>query len=463
MVKPNLIESKEEGRGTDVVAKAHSYIESIRRSKAEPRWMLDIRDRAFDIFSHTDWPTTQEEEWRRTDLSSIHFQNYRLVSPNGKEATVQQAECRVNHEVLRTTEGYGGILRFRGTECTHLSLDKKIHGRGVFLLPLHQAVKDFPDTLQSLFNEEIGEGIGVAQNRLQTWHYSLWSHGAYLYVPPFVEIDEPLLIDFTEAGEMTLSSPHVVAFLDRGARAVVVQRIKSRAEEESLFNSGAHVHVSESAGLSYYEVQSVNQKSLYFSHGTAKVDRDASLLHFDVAFGSRLAKTRFDCSLNGSGSEVMMNGIYFAHKQQHMDIRSVQRHVAPLANSRAFYKGAVKEKAKTIFQGLIEVTPAASKTDAYLTNKNLILNNGARADSIPSLKIDTNDVKCSHGSTTGKIDEEELFYLMSRGLSRAEAERMLVLGYFEEVMQQAPEVVLADLRFLIEERLADGSSGEMNG
>jgi Fe-S cluster assembly protein SufD len=145
-----------------------------------------------------------------------------------------------------------------------------------------------------------------------------------------------------------------------------------------------------------------------------------------------------------------------------MDIRTVQRHRAPSTTSRAFYKGALKDRSRAIYQGLIEVSPGAAKTDAFLTDRNLILNDGARADSIPSLRIDTNDVKCSHGSTTGKIDEAQVFYLMSRGLARAEAERMLTLGYFEELLASVPESLAEELRGLIERRIADDESAGLS-
>ena len=152
-----------------------------------------------------------------------------------------------------------------------------------------------------------------------------------------------------------------------------------------------------------------------------------------------MVKTRVECALNGAGADARLDGLYFCRPGQHMDIRTVQHHRAPSATSRAYYKGAVSGGGRTVFQGLIEVAEGASGTDAFLTNRNLILGDAARADSIPTLKIGNNDVKCSHGSTTGRLSEEEMFYLESRGLSPEDAKAMLLVGYFEDILGDTPE------------------------
>jgi Fe-S cluster assembly protein SufD len=342
-------------------------------------------------------------------------------------------------------------------------LNEEWSKRGVSALSLDEAD---PDSIPRL-TEILCRGLDEADNRFQAWHYNQLSHGVYLYVPGFVEVDTPILLDFVEGeidgerGDGTglqegapkgLSSPHVVVVLDRGARATVIQRTYSADGAELLCNAGLDLYVSQAADLSYFHLQNLNERSLYFNHGTVSVAQDARLEHLDALIGGRLLKSRLECALNGRGSDADLNGLYFARERQHMDIRTVQRHRSDHADSRAFYKGAVRDGARTIYQGLIDVSPHAAKTDAYLTNKNLILNDGARADSIPSLKIDTNDVKCSHGSTTGRIDEQEAFYLMSRGYSKTEAETMLIQGYFEELLSDTPAVFGDEVRRLIQAR-----------
>ena len=268
------------------------------------------------------------------------------------------------------------------------------------------------------------------------------THGTLLHVPEFVEIEEPFLVELAEAGEGVLSMPHVSVILDKGARAAVATRILSGGSDRLLCNSGLEMLVGDGAKLRYFEEQSLSGTSTFFSNGTASVGRDAELLHFIASLGGALVKTRLDCTMAGPGGTANLNGVYFAAGKQHMDMRTVQHHRAGSSYSRSHYKGAVRDSARTIYQGLIEVLPTAPKTDAYLTNRNLILNDGARADSIPSLRINQDDVRCSHGSTTGRIDPAQVllpgdpWVLAARG-----GRQMLVTAYFQELVDQVPEAI----------------------
>jgi len=281
-----------------------------------------------------------------------------------------------------------------------------------------------------------------------------------LMVPAGVEVREPFLLDLTERGDGTLSSPHVSVFLGEGARASVIHRLtgqKDSAAERILCNAGLDLFLSDAANLQYFEAQFLGPQSLYFRHARTRGGRDSSLRHFDANLGGKLVKSRIDAGLAGKGSEAYLNGVYFCRDGQHMDIRTVQRHHSASATSRAYYKGAVASGGRTVFQGLIEVDEGAAGTDAYLTNRNLILGDAARSDSIPTLRIGNNDVRCSHGSTTGRLSEEELFYLESRGLSRSESREMLVVGYFEDLLDNAPEVYRDDALEHIRSRLANAA------
>ncbi|HEC62689.1 MAG TPA: Fe-S cluster assembly protein SufD [bacterium] len=414
---------------------------------AEPPWLATIREKARDRYSHLDWPTPQEEEWRRTDLSDIAFDSY-AADINGllkNSRTTDAPEIDL--------ESTAGFIRFRNNTLQSLVLKPQWKKKGIRLLSLHEGVQSPSPEIGPPLKVLLERSGQTIDNRILAWHHSVWDYGVYLYVPPFVEVPDPFVFDFTMLGEKHLSVPRVLVHLEQGARAVVIQKLWEPKQSEVLCNSGVHLMVREAAALDFVSVQDLGFRSLFFSHGEASVQRDGQLNTFEALFGARLSKTRLDCSLEGPGGDVRLNGLFFARGKQHMDIRSIQRHRAPQTNSRAFYKGAVKDSARTIYQGLIEVSPEAAKTDAYLTNRNLILNSGARADSIPSLKIDTNDVRCSHGSTTGRLNPEEVFYLMSRGLDRPEAERLLIGGFFEESLQLVPTAAAETIRRLVQERL----------
>jgi len=409
----------------------------------EPRWMQSFREQARKKFSAMAWPTTAEEEWRRTDVSRLGLDAYApAAAAHANGAPPREADRR----------SASGLIRFESTTCVTLGLDPDLAAHGVRLLPLEDALEEFEAPLHSLYEQALEE----TDNRFLAWHYGEWSHGALLWIPPGLEIPEPFVFDFQERGAGVMSAPHLAVFLGAGSRASVVHRIGARPGAPMaglLCDSVVDVRLGDAAGLQVWEQQELAPADIVVRHTRAAVGRDASLRHFAAELGGRLAKTRVDCTLDGPGAEAFLDGAYYCGKGQHMDLRTVQRHRSPKASSRAVYKGAVAGGGRTVFQGLIEVSPGASGTDAFLTNRNLILGETGRSDSIPTLKIGNNDVKCSHGSTTGKLNPEELFYLRSRGLSERGAREMLVIGYFEDVLTRAPEGFREQTLSVIRERL----------
>ncbi len=373
--------------------------------KSEPPWLSTIREKARDRYSHLDWPTPQEEEWRRTDVSNIAFDSY-TADKNGLLKNPRSTDAP---EI--DLESTAGIIHFQNNTLQSLVLKPEWKKKGIRLLSLEEGVQSPPPEIVPPLKVLLHRSGQTIDNRLLAWHHSAWDYGVYLYVPPFVEVPEPFVFDFTLLGEKLLSVPRVLVHLEQGARAVVIQKLWEPNQGEVLCNSGVHLLVRKSAALDFISVQDLGLQSLFFSHIKAAVQRDGQLNIFENLFGARLSKTRLDCSLEGPGADVRLNGLFFARGKQHMDIRSIQRHRAPQTNSRA------------------------------------------RADSIPSLKIDTNDVRCSHGSTTGRLNPEEVFYLMSRGLDRPEAERLLIGGFFEELLQLAPTAAAETICRLVRERL----------
>jgi Fe-S cluster assembly protein SufD len=399
----------------------------------EPRWLEAMRAEAEERFRQARWPQPAEEEWRRTDLSGLDLDGIAARTAEPPQPVLQDITA-----VERPAQPeLSGALRFERGVCIHKSLAEDLERRGVLLMPLEQAVQDA--RWAERLREPMRRGLEASDNRLLLWHYSRFTHGAFLYVPPFVEVSSPILVELVETGEPASASfPHLTVVLEEGARAELIALGSGAAGSGQIANAVAELSLGAGSSLSIFEAQLFGAEAIYFQHGRAEVGRDASLRHFEGCLGAGLVKSRIDCSLTGPGSEAFLDGIFFAGGRQHLDLRTVQRHLGPKATSRANYRGAVRDAARTVFQGLIEVSPGAVGTDAYLSNKNLLLNEGARADSIPSLKIENNDVRCTHGSTTGRIDAQELFYLMSRGLDRNQATELLVLGYFEELLARTP-------------------------
>jgi Fe-S cluster assembly protein SufD len=394
---------------------------------------------AHNRFLKADWPTCREEAWRRTDITPIDFAAF-VPSENTNQGQTQ---------ALADKPDVAGYAYFNGARTNGFYLDDSLKAQGVFLGPLAQGIKMHPAVYQRAFIK-----TRSAHDKFVLWNYSNITHGVYLFIPANTVIDQPIRIDFREAAVNTHYHPHLFIALGENASAEVV--VHMAGNQYNLWNPVVLIAQAESSRLNYFQQQKCGSQGYVFQNGWIFLQQDAQLNHLDVALGGAMLKTSLTACLEGSGSHAQMCGIYLAHGGQHMDVRTVQQHKAPNTYSRAVYKGVVRESARAIYQGLIHVLPLAQKTDAYLTNKNLIMDDGARADSIPSLKIETNDVKCSHGSTTGKVQEDELFYLMSRGLTRKDATELIIMSYFQDLIDLAPNHVKDNLTQEIHHHIHNG-------
>lgn len=419
---------------------------SYKINRNDPHDLIKLREKSFKRFNELNWPKPSEEEWRRSDISDIDFKSY----VNRDSLSFDCSEVSRTSSFFKA-ENYSASLFFKDSECSFYELDSELKGKGVYFSSIIDAFEnlDKNDNKLKILYAILDKAINRADNRFEVWNYSLFSHGAFLYVPSGLEIDKPVYLDFSESGRKILSSPFLAVYLEKDSSLKLLSNLYSSQKEDFLCNNAFSFHISDNSKLEYFSVQDLNDEALFFSNGSVDLGRDAYYKSLESNFGSSFSKTRVKLNLNGRGSDANIDGIYFAKDDQHMDLRTVQNHNAPNAGSRAFYKGAVSQSSRAIYQGLIYVDGKASKTDAYLTNKNLILNDGARADSIPGLNIETNDVKCSHGSTTGKINAEQLFYLMSRGYSKFEAEKILITGFFEDLYSDSPE----DLKNYLEDEI----------
>ena len=427
---------------------ATSDLHAHQKTLSGPAWLADLRAAAAAKFDASDWPSTSEEEWRRTSLRAFEFDSYRAGGENTPAA-----------HTPADASPLAGKLVFQNDTLTSASVNAELAGRGVVFGSLTDIVEsaagDNAAPAISRSRETLQRSLDLSDNRFQYWHYALLADAAVLYVPRLVEIGEPFTVDFHLTGDEVIRTPHLLVFLEEGARATVIKRLISQAEGEVLAVDADDLVVGDAAGLRFVTVQRLNDESLVFSNSRGHVGRDGQLHRTEAALGADFVKTRFVSELAGTGADAELNGLYLPIEEQHMDLRTVQSHAAPRTASRAFYRGAVRGASHAIYQGLITVNAEAVGTDAYLTNKNLILSEDARADSIPSLNISTDEVKCSHGSTTGKLDESQLFYLRTRGYTESEARLTLIEGYFENLIAQTPLMIQDELRDLISGRLAD--------
>jgi len=297
----------------------------------------------------------------------------------------------------------------------------------------------------------------VAPHERKLWalHAALLSGGYLLYVPKNVALPHPVHALRYLDEEGALLSTHSLIIAERGAEITCIDEYLSPdLATGSLSLNGVEIFGSENAVVRYLSLQHFGAGVRHFSMQHVNTGRDSTLNVCNVTLGADLARCDVSSHLLGPGSDSEMLALWFGDRRQHFDHHTLQNHAAPHARSDLLFKGALAGEAKSVFRGMIRVAKHAQLTDAYQTNRNLLLSDDAEAVTLPSLEIEADDVKCSHGATVGQVDEAQLFYLMSRGLTRGDAERLLVLGFFDEVLGRVPlEGVRDRVRAAIERKI----------
>ena len=397
----------------------------------EAPFLRQYRQQAWKQYQSLGLPKTTEDAWRRTDLRNLQAGSFRL--PDKKLAARLPA---VPKRLLKPLvgKGHGGQIII-GPAGTQIELSKAIAKQGVVFTDLPTATKKHPELLK----KALGKVVQPGEGKFAAMAAALAGRGVLLYVPRGVTVDEPLHSVFWGPGIGLAYFSHVLVWVEDGASVTFVHESASPTAEKQTLHAGiVELHVGENASLRFVELQSWGEHVWNFSHERARLQRDAKLDWIFGALGSRLTKNFSEISLEGEGGNARMSGFYFTDGEQHLDHDTQQNHLAPHTTSDLLFKGALEENSRSVWQGMIYVAPGAQRTDGYQANRNLVLSKHARADSIPGLEILADDVRCTHGATVGKIDEDELFYLLSRGITKQEARRLIVEGFFDPIMQRIP-------------------------
>ena len=395
-------------------------------ARHEPAWCSELRREAWDAFQELDWPTRGSEEWMRTDIRTFRLDRFQLPDAAGKTADLgrgllaEGVELAGSVSSLNSRSGVG-------------ELKAKWKDRGVVFDSLDRAVTTHGELVQRY----LGRAVETNYDRFSALNAACWSGGTFLYVPRGVTIDEPLhTLSALTDGATDLGRLLVV--LEDGAEATLLAESLSLGEETSggLHCGTIELLVGPNAQFRFVNLQNWAHGVWHFAHQRALVDRDATLQWTLGALGSKLAKVNQQVELVGAGAQSQVNGVLFTEGKQHLSYHTLQHHRAPHTKSDFLYKAALQDKSRTVWRGMIKVDPAAQKTDGYQRNDNLILSHDARADSIPGLEIEADDVRCTHGSTSGRVDEELIFYCQSRGFTRREAARAIVIGFFQQIFDR---------------------------
>ena len=395
----------------------------------QPEFFTDYRNRAWQAFESLELPKTNEEAWRRTDIRKLATESFEIATGDGEGAEVPEA-------LLKPLAGdkHGGQIVLTDSE-SDVFLDKTLAEEGVVFTDFKTAVQKHPELLEKV----LGSLVKVDEDKFAAMTAALSGRGVLLYVPKGVQVEQPLHSVLWGSGVGRAHFSHVLVYLEEQSSATYVHEFASPTEDGQSMHSGiVEIFVGKAANLKFVEFQSWGENVWHFSHERANVERDGNLDWIFGAVGSKLTKNFSEINLVGQGSTGKMSGFYFTDKQQHLDHDTQQNHMAPNTTSDLLFKGALKDTSRSVWQGMIYVAPGAQKTDGYQHNPNLLLSDDARADSIPGLEIMADDVRCTHGSTVGKIDPIEVFYLNSRGIPTEDAEKLIVEGFFDPIMQRIP-------------------------
>ncbi|MFZ5912246.1 MAG: Fe-S cluster assembly protein SufD [Chloroflexota bacterium] len=393
--------------------------------------IASYRAQSWEAFKRLPIPTTSEEPWRRTDLRNLPADLFSLPAEGAYKGL-----SSVPADLLKplVADQHGGQIVLLPGGAT-VDLDESIAAQGVIFADLKTAQEKHPEIVARI----LGEVVRPEEGKFAALAGALSQNGILLYVPKNVQVEQPLHSILWGPGAFAHVS-HLLVLVDEGASVTYVHESASPTEVgmDTLHAGIVEIKVGQGASLKFVELQSWGQHVWNFSHERARVERDGNLDWIFGAIGSRLTKNFSELDLAGEGSTGRMSGFYFTDGKQHLDHDTQQNHFAPHTTSDLLFKGALKGKSRSVWQGMIYVAPGAQKTDGYQANRNLVLSPDARADSIPGLEILADDVRCTHGATVGKMEQEPLFYLKSRGIPEKEAELLVVEGFFDPIMQRIP-------------------------
>ncbi len=377
-------------------------VASLSERHDEPAWLRDLRRSWWERAEATPWPTGQEEEWRRTSLKDLPRDG----------ALVEDAVFRPELPDVRLAD------------------------RGVIFTDLATAAREHPGLLQRY----LGTGEPVASHAA-LWSLSLaaWTGGTFLHVPAGVEVDGTLIARITQPAAAGTFLPHSLIVAEEGSAVTLLEETVSPDGAPGWFGGTVAIHAATGSRVRYANLQRLGNGVWNIGAQRVEVGRDANVTSLNTQVGSRITKLGLDVLMNGKGGTSLLLGLLAAGDEQHIDINTLQDLVGDHTTSDLLYLAALYDHARAAFYGVTRVQETARQSSSYQECRNLLLSPNAGAEPIPVLEIKTNDLlRCGHGATAGAIDPVQRFYAESRGLEAEEAERMIVRGFFEQVISRIP-------------------------
>ncbi len=415
-------------------------------------YVESIRKQAFEEFLALPIPSQETEEWRYTDLSDLDL-SFAPFAPGGAARNLDE----VPGEILEAAGVVGdrACLQIqRNSEVMVTHLDPELAAKGVIFTDLDRAALEHQD----LVEPNLHALVPTSRTKFTALHGAFRTGGTFLYVPPAVTVELPLqTLTYLDADGAAVF-PHTLIVAGEDAEVTFIDRFASPDLSRALSDAIVEIYAGPASRVRYVSIQEWGDGVVHLGIQRTRVGRDADFRSLAVGFGASLARAEAESVLAEPGGTSEMLGVFFADGTQHFDHRSEQDHRAPSCTSDLLYKGALRDRSRGVYSGWVHVRPGAQKTDAMQTSRTILLSEGAFGRAIPNLEIEANDVRCGHAASVGPVEDETLFYLMSRGIPRAEAERLIVFGFFNEVLDRVRlQEVRESVSAAIEAELARGA------
>jgi len=393
-----------------------------------PAWLRARRAVAAERVAGAALPTDAEEVWRYSRIGELDVDAY---APPGPDVVTDPTVPEPLERVLAVAGERAGLVVLRNGRVAHVALDEPLARRGVVL-----------GSLDADHAELLGTVAPYDVDYFTLLNSAFVEAPVLVHVPAGVNVDKPIaVLHWIDAAGIAVF-PRTIVHTGADADVTVVEYHTS-TDVAALTVPVVELDVDDAGRLHYLNVQQLGRQVWQIAYQASRVGRDATLDSSSVALGGDYARVRTDSAVSGKGATSNLLAVYFGDGESMHDFRTMQDHVAPATTSDLLFKGAVRDNAKSVYSGLIRVRKEAAGTNAFQTNRNLVLSEGAHVESVPNLEIEANDVRCSHASAVGPIDEEQRFYLESRGIEPEVAERLIVLGFFGEVLDRLPVPALA--------------------
>lgn len=411
-----------------------------------PEWFKTMQSEAWERYKNLPTPTRTSETWRFSNLKSLANLDRFEPSPF---AAVENEELVAKSSRLKDVAGR--FVFIDDNLAAPRYLDPELKEKGVIFTTLFDALNQHEALVKNYFMRQSPQ---LGSEKFEALHLALLRNGLFVYIPKGLEIDRPFVVSNWSQATGSAIFPHTHFICDENAKATLIEFQESASPDaENLVIANAHVFAENGAKPRHDIIQNWNTETLSFQLNTHNAERDVESRGIIINIGSKQARQEIHGKIFGAGSDVNLYSLNVPTKDQFVDQRTLQTHIAPNSRSNLLFKNALQDASKTIFSGLIIVEEDAQQTDAYQTNNNLLLSDKAEANSLPGLEINANDVKCSHGATSGQIDDSNIFYFLARGIPRKKAEELLVFGFLEEVIEKfAIEDVRDYIRSLVEQK-----------